>query len=89
MSKLTDRISSTINDMGNALTAAGWPGPTEHSRDTKEIWQEFLKEYSDVVYKDALLQDCAHELCMMCADGKITEDCDGCRWKKVENDGGP
>lgn len=74
------KIMDIINDMGNALTACGWPKvgtPGGSELDTAQIFKELADAGKD--YKD-----CVNELCYKCGDYKREHEgvCDGCRWQK-------
>ena len=88
MTKQIEKASDAINNIGNVLTAANWPGPTEHSMDSKEAYKNLVFEASDLFRAVEDLRDCVNELCLKCGQYKTEHlgSCDGCRWKEIRHD---
>ena len=94
MGKKTLKLTEAINEMGNALTAAGWPIKARKATDddvkvydTKEIYKDLVYLGIDMTNMESDYKDCVNELCYQC--GKYREQhlgaCDGCRWKEVKD----
>ena len=91
MNNLTRRLSDAINNLGNDLTAAGWPSGEKDGReyDTRVTFRE-LAFYSGIVIElQANLHDCVNELCQQCGQYRQEHKgaCDDCRWKDVRHHG--
>lgn len=84
MGQVTARISEAINNLGNDLTAAGWPAgdPNDQKFDTSITFRDLVIAATDVVWLESELRECANELCTKCG-GRREGRCDGCRWKEV------
>ena len=85
---IVDKLSETINDLGNVLTAAKWPEEIDRGvgqvfiKDSKEVYKELVGLTEDVHMLSRDFHDCVNELCLQC--GKYRQEhegaCDGCRW---------
>ena len=83
---LSNRMIDTINDLGNALTAAKWPAakmePVKIPA-TKDIYTELISQQSDVYRLEGDYHDAVNELCYKCGAYKREHEgaCNGCRWR--------
>ncbi len=82
-------LSDAINEMGNALTAAGWPEKEVRlpdgrvkKYDTRQVFRELVFSQADMVNRLAEMQDAINELCLKCGNYRREHEgaCDGCRW---------
>lgn len=90
MGNLTKRISDAVNDLGNDLTAAGWPEGKKDGRkfNTSIAFRNLVITAGDVPGLESELRDCVNELCLKCGQYRREHEgaCDGCRWKQVRHD---
>ena len=87
------KLSEQINELGNALTAAGWPVKARNAADgdtkvydTKEIYKELVYTGIDIGNMESDLHDCVNELCLKCGSYRYEHEgaCSDCRWKTVK-----
>ena len=80
MIKQVEAMSEAINNLGNALTAAKWPG------ETADRYQKLMEAYCDFGAMGSNYKDAVNELCYKC--GWYTNEhhgaCNGCRWKTAK-----
>lgn len=89
------RLSETITELGNALTAGKWPAWARKAAQndtkvykTKEIYKELVYLACDMQSMESDLHDCVNELCLKCGNyhESYAGACNGCRWKQVKED---
>ena len=84
---LSNKMVDTINKLGNALTAAGWPEKKTDPiliEDTKEIYKVLMDQQAEVYRMEGEFHDAVNELCYKCGSYRQEHEgaCDGCRWRK-------
>lgn len=85
---LSNKMVDTINKLGNALTAAGWPEEQTEPvliPATKEIYQTLMDLQAEVYRMEGEFHDAVNELCLKCGSYRQEHEgaCDGCRWQKL------
>ena len=90
---ITMKLTETINDLGNALTAAEWPVKARNAvhgdtkiYDTKEIYKDLVFEGIKMQNMENDFLDCVNELCLKCGNYREAHNgaCNWCRWKDVK-----
>ena len=93
MAMKTLKLTEAINEIGNALTAAGWPVMARKATDndvkvydTKQIYKDLTYLWIDMGNMEYDYRDCVNELCLKCGNyhEAYVGACDGCRWKTVK-----
>jgi len=82
---LSDKMMSTINEIGNALTKAGWPSYEViegQPHESKAHYYNLVTQQQAVRTLETDFHDCVNELCLKCGSYKEEHNgaCDGCRW---------
>ena len=84
-------LTDMVNDLGNALTAAGWPvitTPQGTTYDTQELFRRLIGISADVSGMRVDLRDSVNHACTLCGEYKREHEgaCNGCRWLKVKGE---